>query len=274
MFANRCRKRVPLLSLLSIQLISITTLSRLNGIVASEEIIAPCPNMCNGNGKCKSPYGTCECLHGYIGSDCSERVCPKGEAWWSEIDTSTVNGDDDIALSEQEVHVSAECSNRGICNRKTGQCKCQDGFQGNACERFTCPNNCNLKGRCVSLRVLAHMQDPGSTPILQDSCLSDKICQNEDCTIRDYSKCFQTFKYAMPWDSDKIYGCYCDEGYSGYDCSIRDCPSGDNPLTGVTLTSLNNTGGSEIQVNEVQLLECYATSGTFTFITINIHEFI
>lgn len=47
-----------------------------------------------------------------------------------------------------------------------------------------------------------------------------------------------------------IYGCVCDAGYSGFDCSIKNCPTGDDPLT---------TG----QVNEVQLIKCSAIAGGF-----------
>lgn len=59
------------------------------------------------------------------------------------------------------------------------------------------------------------------------------------------------YEYTSVWDADKIKGCECDEGLSGYDCSISDCPLGDDPLT-------------KGQVNEVQLLKCTATQGTFT----------
>ena len=28
-------------------------------------------------------------------------------------------------------------------------------------------------------------------------------------------------KYTEPWDAMKIYGCYCDLGYRGPDCSLK-----------------------------------------------------
>jgi hypothetical protein len=36
------------------------------------------------------------------------------------------------------------------------------------------------------------------------------------------------------WDADKIYGCVCDEGFEGHDCSLKSCPKGDDPLTMVS----------------------------------------
>lgn len=66
------------------------------------------------------------------------------------------------------------------------------------------------------------------------------------------------------WDADRIRGCVCDAakhgfpqgnegqspGRSGFDCSLRTCPYGDDP----------NTAG----VTEQQTLTCSATAGTFT----------
>ena len=85
----------------------------------------------------------CHCSKGFQGADCSERVCPFGVAW-SDQATSTDVG-----------HASAECSNRGICDRTTGICSCMDGFSGSACDRLTCLNDCNGKGRCFSMKDLA-----------------------------------------------------------------------------------------------------------------------
>lgn len=45
------------------------------------------------------------------------------------------------------------------------------------------------------------------------------------------------------WDADRIYGCVCDIGWYGADCSKRTCPLGDDPLT---------TG----QLPEMQILSC------------------
>jgi len=37
----------------------------------------------------------------------------------------------DMASGVDLAHQNAECSNRGICNRRTGACECQKGFEGN-----------------------------------------------------------------------------------------------------------------------------------------------
>eukprot|EP00614_Pseudopedinella_elastica_P009543 CAMPEP_0172605252 /NCGR_PEP_ID=MMETSP1068-20121228/25483_1 /TAXON_ID=35684 /ORGANISM="Pseudopedinella elastica, Strain CCMP716" /LENGTH=590 /DNA_ID=CAMNT_0013407595 /DNA_START=507 /DNA_END=2279 /DNA_ORIENTATION=+ len=47
-------------------------------------------------------------------------------------------------------------------------------------------------------------------------------------------------------------GCVCEHPFFGYDCSLRLCPTGDDPLT-------------EGQVNEVQLFTCDATGGSLVF---------
>ena len=59
------------------------------------------------------------------------------------------------------------------------------------------------------------------------------------------------YEYTDVWDAEKIQGCYCDYPAYGYDCSLTQCPTGDDPLT---------TG----QVNEIQVLECTGTAGYFT----------
>lgn len=73
-----------------------------------QTVSAVCPNHCNNNGLCDK-YGRCECSAGYMGADCSERICPSGAAWA------------DQSYGTDEAHSLMECSNRGICDRSTGK---------------------------------------------------------------------------------------------------------------------------------------------------------
>lgn len=171
---------------------------------------AQCPNSCNGHGTCDI-FGRCQCAVGFQGADCSERTCTLGLAWA------------DQAAGIDQAHLPAECSNAGICDLSTGECECWAGFVGEACERLSCPNDCSGQGRCMSLRSLAAFQ-------------------------RNFQS--QQFVYDAVWDADKVQGCVCDTGFTGIDCSLRLCPTGDDPLT---------TG----QVNDVQLLQCLSTAGSF-----------
>lgn len=171
---------------------------------------ASCPNLCNDRGTCDK-YSKCTCNDGFRGADCSEYICPFGVAWSDE------------AVGTDVAHGLAECSNRGICDRFDGRCKCMPGFTGTSCERLECQSNCHGVGVCTSLLKKA-----------------------ED-TRNEYSR---SFVYDEVWDADKMHGCLCDSSYTGYDCGESVCPSGDDPLT----TS---------QVNEVQLIKCLAQAGNF-----------
>lgn len=121
----------------------------------------------------------------------------------------------------------------GLCDRTTGLCKCRNGFEGKACERKSCPNNCNNNGKCQSMKYYAEVKDPGEGDV---------------------------YLYDSVWDADMIYGCNCDRGYHGSDCSLRYCPVGDDPLTG----SAANTRTNPLQKNEVHKVTCRAGGGYFT----------
>ena len=56
------------------------------------------------------------------------------------------------------------------------------------------------------------------------------------------------YTYDDVWDADMIWGCICDDGFFGEQCSSKFCPVGDDPRTGTVLTGF--------QYNEQQSVYC------------------
>lgn len=112
-------------------------------------------------------------------------TCVEGKSW---------NGDYEV------------CSGHGSCNELSGECVCNPSFDGKDCSRVRCPEVsgvgiCNNRGICLS-------SDEYAKHFI-------KITQNDD----PYNT--PTFKKAPAesLDNTDIYGCLCDIGFGGYDCS-------------------------------------------------------
>ena len=189
-------------------------------------VSAECPNACSGHGSCGA-YDQCSCYPNWQAADCSEMTCafglahvdtPKGDLDMSASalsgpTTTLITGstvypygtteqfpnpvDSTGKLLDNTAHYYMECSNKGICDRKSGECECFDGYAGSFCQRADCPNACSGHGTCETIAELAEDAD-------------DNI-------------------YAL-WDKDMTMGCSCDPGYSGADCSSRMCKYGIDPL--------------------------------------------
>ena len=95
-----------------------------------------CDNDCSHHGVCIKNIN-CLChtnLRGeplWTGPDCSQRMCPSDFAWVGEV------------VASNDLHPWAECSNKGLCDRKTGICNCFVGYDGVACQRTVCPADCS-----------------------------------------------------------------------------------------------------------------------------------
>merc|ERR1719426_502197 len=150
---------------------------------------------------------------------------------------------------------NAECSNKGICDRKTAECKCFDGYEGKGCRRSTCPEKCSGHGTCEFIDELAgdfydRRTGPGNvyatragTKIGASTTNTQSAATTSGETVvtqavpttttrTDDVEQYHGFLYDL-WDSQKIQGCKCDLGYDGPDCAHRISPKGDDPLTTV-----------------------------------------
>ena len=157
---------------------------------------------CSGHGTCSGhPSYQCACWDGWAGGDagdCSLRSCPVGAAWF------------DAPSADEVAHAPAECSNKGVCLRGTGRCACQELFEGEACERMTCPGStsalgaCSGHGQCLSMAALAlGARSPLGDPEPQSYGADPNV--------------------AATWDAQKVRGCACDAGWTGHDCGERAC---------------------------------------------------
>jgi EGF-like domain len=197
---------------MSAQITTIESLLWIILLILLQNIVqGACPNDCNGRGYC-TPENKCICGNGFTAPDCSQLTCPSGPAWV------------DKAYAKNKAHSMAECSRAGICDRKTGQCACFTGFEGETCQRSTC--DCNGRGKCMSIGLMYEHYSPtfNSSNIYKPSYL--------------YSN----------WEASMLRTCVCDMGYFGASCEQRMCPKGVDPLTfyssyrAITITTSADSG--------------------------------
>lgn len=204
-------------------------------VIAPAVVLGACPNACSGHGTC-GEKDMCTCHTNWQGGDCSERICPSNWAWVTTsngdinydgdrndgteyqpdyhfeqgtadaqlITQKAPNGDWEnwpLHAKNGEGHFYMECSNRGLCNRQTGECECFPGYTGSACRRSVCPSvtaeECSGHGTCETIAELAALASSS---------------------------------YSL-WDKDMQRSCLCDPGYTGIACNQRLCPYGDDVLT-------------------------------------------
>merc|ERR1719482_1134851 len=189
--------------------------------------------------------GLFRCEPGFTGSDCTQLKCPYSMSFatsniikdWlyapssagltrtydpadaEDADKRARQCQKDTTFDNQ--HVYRECGGRGLCDRSTGECKCFPSFTGEGCRRTTCPNDCSGHGQCrTDANSFFYI---GQTP---------KVPFGNQ--LPSYSKAVGVPTWGIHWPWLKYQQCHCDSGYEGDDCSLRQCPKGDDPETDCT----------------------------------------
>lgn len=160
------------------------------------------------------------------------------------------------------------CSDMGFCDPMTGTCSCRAGYGGRACERLACPTKSYKRNVIPGFTVYDSVtglpnvvgvnNDPTALP-----CSGHGRCR----TIREIGLEFNGLTLVRPpvnydgWEADYVTGCVCDEGYEGFDCSLRSCPKGRDPLIALSLQP------------ETFILQCKAVAGYFSIKVLGSYTF-
>lgn len=181
---------------------------------------AACPNACSGHGTCNS-MDHCNCYGEntavksqklWRGADCSLMTCPRHKSWTR------------IASKSQFDHkADVECADGGRCDTATGECVCYAGYEGSACQRTVCPNDCSGHGTCRSNQDFAvdfseavYREQIGVDKTIEAASPAPAVTSYYDYFLVTYDKA---------WDAGMQYGCLCDIGFRGVDCSVVECPT-------------------------------------------------
>lgn len=81
-----------------------------------------------------------------------------------------------------------------MCDRKTGNCKCFDGYKGDNCGNIACQSDCSNHGVCTSLANAVYVMD-SNYPHYEHSSTKN------------------------PSADKNTFVCVCDGDYTGTDCS-------------------------------------------------------
>ncbi|XP_078297453.1 tenascin-N isoform X3 [Panthera onca] len=126
------------------------------------------------------------------------------------------------------------CSGHGTFSPETCGCRCEQGWEGAACERPACPGACSGHGRCVDGRCECDVPYVGvdcAYPACPENCSGHGVCVRGACRCHEDFTSEDCSERRCPGDCSghgfcDTGECYCEEGFSGPDCAQVVAPQG------------------------------------------------
>ncbi|XP_025733257.1 tenascin-N [Callorhinus ursinus] len=129
---------------------------------------------------------------------------------------------------------SLHCSGHGTFSLETCTCRCEQGWEGAACERPACPGACSGHGRCAAGRCECEPPYEGADcayPACPDDCSGHGACVRGVCQCHEDFTSEDCSERRCPGDCSghgfcDTGECYCEEGFRGLDCAQVVAPQG------------------------------------------------
>merc|ERR1711871_1636465 len=186
---------------------------------------------CSNQGLCDRSSGLCECFDGYTGRACQRQACPE------DCSGHGVCLSVDQLRREKMTKLPFTCST----TRNSDTVYCDSDIVGDGKLRqgdyIKIGNYPPMKIETITTDDAGNDANYNVSHFLDDSLSYrrkkvDKLVlfNHFPETLTYGTEVFQVHDYRL-WDSKKNMACKCDPRYTGYDCSERKCPLGDDPLT-------------------------------------------
>merc|ERR1711975_51889 len=187
---------------------------------------------CSNQGLCDRKAGLCECFDGYTGRACQRQACPED---------CSGHG---VCASVEQLRLS-EMTKLPLTASTTRDDKTIT-FDSNVWSVKLRPGDYIKIGNYPPMKINTIAADAAGADGNYNVThfLSGLTAQNNAAIKVDTVELYNAFPETLPmgtevyqvhsydlWDSDKNMACKCDPRWTGYDCSERKCPLGDDPLT-------------------------------------------
>jgi hypothetical protein len=213
---------------------------------------------CSNQGLCDRGTGLCECFDGYAGRACESTTCP-----------NNCNGKGVCATIAQMAWMKPHASANTVSVARGSHFVSTENMVTDlaAGDRVYLGEQASFDSN--NLYTVTRVTAAGTSTTVQGFYVTPR----SQVSLPFGSKLYKAATYNL-WDANKVSGCVCDAGFSGHDCSARNCQVGHDPLDvkGEDKTNSNSAASTTnpstyTKRNERQMLSLDSThgavSGTF-----------